>query len=374
MNPRRLTIAWDNSLAGANSAGTGAYASGLLGELARSENLKIEVLEGWNRPAKQPGLFARGIKSLEGVLWTHFHLPRLLRRGNHDVLHSPAFVAPLNCPCPNVVTIHDLTFRIFPGYFERGWRCYLDWTMPSVLRAASAVVCVSQQTKLDLLKYYKLSPDKARVIYNGVDHARFNPAATLDSAWAQKLGLQRGYVLHVGALSHRKNIPTLLRAIAHLRSNGKWRNRQLVLAGPETSSLPGAAAIHQTIRELDLGSSVLLTGRVPDDQMPGLYAHASVLVMPSLYEGFGFPVLEGMAAGTPVVASNTSSLPEVAGDAAILTPPLDVHALAGAIRDVIENPSLTEELRRKGITRAGQFSWHRAAAETIAVYRTVAAS
>jgi len=173
-------------------------------------------------------------------------------------------------------------------------------------------------------------------------------------------------------LSGRKNIPRLLRAIAHLRSAGKLGNRQLALVGPESPGMAGAKEIRQTIQDLDLTGTVVLLGRVADEHMAGLYLHASLLVMPSLYEGFGIPVVESMAVGTPVVASNSSSLPEVAGGAAILVPPTDEQALACAIADVISNAKIAAELRAKGLIQAKKFSWQRSAAETRQVYRHVA--
>jgi glycosyltransferase involved in cell wall biosynthesis len=166
----------------------------------------------------------------------------------------------------------------------------------------------------------------------------------------------------------------LLRAIAHLRAAGTWGNRQVVLAGSQNLSLKGGQEVFETIRQLDLSGSVVLTGHTPDEHIPGLYAHASMLVMPSLYEGFGFPVLEAMAVGTPVVCSNTSSLPEVAGDAALFFPPEDHTTLARAMEDVIQNPSVRQELRSKGLAQARQFTWQRAADQTIAIYREVAKS
>jgi len=371
---RQLHIAWDNSLAGRNRAGTGVYASGLLGQLTTAPDLKLEVFDGPSRPGEHGGVLARRIQNARSLLWTHYYLPRLLAGENFDLLHSPAFIAPLRCPCPSVVTVHDLTFVMFPQHFERRWRLYLTWIMPRVLRSASAVICVSQQTKTDLLRYYTISPDKVHVVYNGIDHTRFHPGATLDVNWARGVGIRGRYLLHVGTLSYRKNIKTLLLAVAQLRSNGKWTDRQVVLAGAEIPALPGAAEIYETIQALGLARDVILAGRVPDEHLPGLYAHASTLVMPSLYEGFGLPVLEGMAAGTPVVTSDASSLAEIAGDAAMFFPAQDEAALAAAIVEVVENHSVAEEFRRKGLAWVRQFSWQRAALETIRIYRSVAST
>ncbi len=244
--------------------------------------------------------------------------------------------------------------------------------MPAAVRSAAAIICGSQHSKADIARTYKVLGDRIHVIPYGVDHERFRSGTTLDAHWAQRLGIREDYVLHVGTLSYRKNIPTLLRAISHLRSKGKWRTRQLVLAGSGESGLRGAQEIYDMIAELGLGNVVVLAGHVPDEFVPGLYAHASVLVMPSLYEGFGFPILEAMACGTPVIASDTSSLPEVAADAAILFPPQDEVALASAIEEVLEKKSLADELRRKGLVRAAEFSWERCADETVKVYRSIA--
>jgi glycosyltransferase involved in cell wall biosynthesis len=289
-----------------------------------------------------------------------------------DLLHAPAFVAPSRTPCPVVVTVHDITYLLYPSHFSRWWVTYMQMVMPPAMKSAAAIICGSEHSKRDIAKTYGIAPDKVHVVPYGVDHERFHPGVTLDSDWARSLGLRDGYLLHVGTLSYRKNIPTLLQAVARLRAQGKWGNRQLVLAGSESRGMKGATEVFETIQKLDLGNSVVIAGHVPDEHVPGLYARSSILVMPSWYEGFGFPVLESMAVGTPVVASDTSSLPEVAADAAIFFPPHDDYALAGAIEDVLENRLVAEELRRKGLKRAGEFSWQRTAKQTAAIYRSVA--
>jgi glycosyltransferase involved in cell wall biosynthesis len=373
-----LRVAWDNSLAKRNPTGTGVYATQLIRELTAKPGVALQVFEGWDPARRKPGeygsqgILARGARAARGLVWSHGYFPHLLRKGKFDLLHSPAFVVPFGCPCPSVATIFDVSFLIFPEHFERRWRNYMQYVMPSVLRSVSAVICISESAKQDLLHYYKISPERVHVVYCGIDHTRFSQDAVLDEGWAGSVGLRKDYVLHVGTLSQRKNIPMLLRAVASLRAKGKFENHQLVLAGPELPVLSGGPEIHQAIRELSLGDVVVLAGYVPDDCMPGLYAQARLLAMPSLYEGFGLPVLESMASGVPVVASNSSSLPEIAGDAALLVSPQDESAWTEAIEDVLQSPSTAEELRRKGLLRARQFSWQRAGEETLAVYRAVA--
>jgi glycosyltransferase involved in cell wall biosynthesis len=370
----KLKVAWDNCFARRNTGGTGVYAARLLEQFASRSELRIDVLNGWRIHSRRGRLMTRGLRAGADLFWTHAYLPNLLRKGGFDLLHAPAFIAPTASPCPVVITVHDVTYLLYPSHFSGWWAAYLKLVMPPAVKSAAAIICGSEHSKRDIVKAYGIGSDKVRVVPYGVDHERFHPGATLERQWAQALGIRDGYVLHVGVFSHRKNIPTLLRAFAHLRSKKNWATRQLVLAGSEVPGVTGASEIYQTIRNLDLAESVVLTGHVPDEHIPGLYAHARVVVVPSLYEGFGFPVLESMAVGTPVVASNTSSLPEVAGDAAILVPPEDEHALANAIQDLIENPSIAEQLCRKGLARARQFTWQRAASETIAIYRDVANS
>jgi glycosyltransferase involved in cell wall biosynthesis len=366
---RRIRLAWDNCFARRNLTGTGVYAARLLEQLSGQPDLHINVFNGWPASGRGGGILRRGLKFAGNMVWTHLDLPLRIRRGGFDLLHSPAFIAPVKAPCPVVITMHDITHLLYPSHFARWWVRYMKSVVPMTVSSAVAIICGSEHSKRDLIEAYKLTPGKVHVVAYGVDHERFRPGMPLNIGWAQQAGIRAGYVLHVGELSHRKNIPALLRAVAHLRSQGKWGDRQLVLAGAEAPGMLGADEIHNTVQQLELSANMVFAGRVADEHLPGLYSQASLLVMPSLYEGFGFPILEAMAAGTPVVASNTSSLPEVAGDAAILVPPKDTNALADAIDEVLARPNTAGDLRNKGQVWAQQFNWQRTAAETIAVYR-----
>lgn len=372
MNARGLHVAFDNSFTRGNLAGTGVYASHLLQEIATYPDLDVHVFNGVELGTTRKGFAARAVRSLANRYGNPVRLSALLRKGNFDLMHGPAFIVPLNCPCPSVVTVYDLTFRLFPEHFQGRWSKHVASRLPSVLQSVSAVICISEQTKQDLLKFYKIAPDKVHVVYCGVDRSRYHPGIRLDPNWMRALGLRDGYILHVGSLAARKNIPVLLRAVAILRSKGKWGNRQVVLAGSKTRGLAGASEVYETIQKVGLGDLVILPGHVPDEYVPGLYAQASMLVMPTLYEGFGLPILEAMAAGTPVVASNNSSIPEVAGDAAILVPTGDEQSMADAIEKILDDPSTADQLREKGLLQAAKFSWQRMGAETIEVYRSVA--
>ncbi|HYL93361.1 MAG TPA: glycosyltransferase family 1 protein [Alphaproteobacteria bacterium] len=380
MQNSSLRVAWDNSLTRRNPTGSGVYSTQMIQELRRQPDVALEVFNGWD-PGKRKlgdfgrqGVVARAARAVRGLAWSYGYFPLQLRRGKFDILHSPSFVVPFGCPCRTVATIFDVSFLMFPEHFEQRWRNYMKYVMPSVLRSVSAVICISECARHDLLRFYKVAPEKVHVVYCGIDHARYNQKAALNQEWARKIGLRKDYILHVGLLSQRKNIPTLLRAVASLRAQGRFENLQLVLAGPELSVLTGADEIYDTIQQRGLSDVVVLAGFVPDEHMPGLYAHARLLAMPSIYEGFGLPVAESMASGVPVVASDTSSLPEIAAGAAILVPPHDEAAWAEGITKVLENPATAEDMRRKGLERAAIFSWQRAAEETAAIYRTVAGS
>jgi glycosyltransferase involved in cell wall biosynthesis len=368
---KRIKLAWDDCFARRNPTGSGVYAARLLEHLVRDPALDVTVFNGWPARGRGGSSVRRMLNIAGNMAWTHLDLPLRLWKRGLDLLHSPAFIAPVKAPCPVVITVHDITYLLYPSHFAPRWVRYMKSLMPATIRSAAAIICGSEHSKRDLVSAYKLSPAKVYVVPYGVDHQRFHPGAALDIGWANQVGIREKYVLHVGGFYERKNIPALLRAVADLRSAGKWGNRQLILAGAEAPGIMGGNEIRQAITDLHLSASVVLPGWVPDEHLPGLYAQATLVVMPSIYEGFGFPILEGMAAGTPVVASNTSSLPEVAGDAAILISPNDTRGLADAIGEVLANSSLAAELRAKGLQRARQFTWERTAAETVDVYRTV---
>src|SRR6185437_9112890 len=370
MSQPALKVAFDDSMSRKNQTGTGVYASQLIRELSANPEIRLSVLSGWGSAAGG-GAVLRKMRGMSRLAWAHGYMPLMLRKVKYDVLHAPAFVIPRGCPCPTVVTIHDLSFVLYPHHFGRAWRAYLASHLPSTLRSASAIICVSASTKRDLLNHYKVTEGKVHVVHNGLDHSRYHSGAKLNAEWARSIGIRQPYLLHVGSFQERKNIPVLLRAIGKLKNAEKFVDHQVVLAGTEAPGLMGAQAIEDSIRELQLQDRVVKAGHVPDDKLAGLYAGARLLAMPSSYEGFGFPVLEAMAVGTPVITSNVSSLPEIAGDAAMLVPPGDEQALANAMTILLGDCALRARLRTQGLLQAQKFSWKRAAEETIAVYRAI---
>jgi glycosyltransferase involved in cell wall biosynthesis len=368
-----LKVAWDNCFAQRNATGTGLYANQVVSQLRKDAGIDLCVFPGWPGPPKaETSSLRRALTFAGNLTWTHVDLPLRLWKNHFDLLHSPAFIAPLKAPCPVVITMHDVTYLLYPSYFAPSWVAYMKTIVPVTVRSAAGIICGSENSRRDLAAAYRVSPSKIHVVPYGVDHQRFHPQAELDSAWAREMGLKTGYVLHVGEFSYRKNIPMLLRAVAHLRSHGKWGDRQLVLAGAAKRGMLGAEEIYESIDDLELSKTVILTGRAPDEHLPGLYANASVLVMPSRYEGFGFPVLEAMATGVPVVASNASCLPEISGGAAVLTPADDPGLLADAIHEVLTQPRLVATLKSQGLQWSRNFTWERTGRETVKIYRSVA--
>jgi len=247
------------------------------------------------------------------------------------------------------------------------WLIYRVW-LPLAIRGAAAVITDSERSREDILTHLSVKPGRVVSIPLAADR-RFRPLPAAEIAPVlHEYGVGQPYILYVGALESRKNLPRLLAAYARLREwSEQWR---LVIVGARKWKF---SPIFDTVQALGLEPHVHFTGYVADEHLPALYAGADLFAFPSLYEGFGLPVLEAMACGTPVVTSNTSSLPEVAGDAAILVDPTDVEQIANAMWLVLSQPDVAAALREKGLARAAQFTWERTARETIAVYERVLA-
>jgi len=303
-----------------------------------------------------------------GALASQLLRSRALEGGlpTSDIYHATEHLLP-RLARPTVLTVHDLIFEAFPQHHTWTNRAFLQVAMPLFVRAADAIIAVSQQTRRDLIARYGTSERKIRVIYEGIDD-RFAPIGPPAVARIrQQYSPERPYLLMVGTLEPRKNHAAAMRALARLKQAG--HPHRLLISGGKGWLFEPVAAL---VAELGLTDDVTFAGRVPDDDLPALYAGADALLLPSLYEGFGFPVLEAMACGTPVVCADSSSLTEVAGDAALLVPATDDEALAAAVERILTEPGLADGLRRRGAVQAARFRWEKCAAETVAVYREVA--
>jgi len=305
------------------------------------------------------------------LLWEQTVLPWSARGGRRlriDVLHSPHHTTPL-APCGyrRVVTIHDLTFFLLPERYPTTRRLYFQLMTRLSARVADAVIVPSEAVKGDVTRILGLPRERVFVIPEAAGPAFHPQDAVAIEAVRRRYGLEGPFLLSVGSLEPGKNRERLLQAFARVRARGL--KHSLVVAGQRAWRYEGEAPL---ARRLGLADSVRFLGHVPQADLPALYSAADLFVFPSLYEGFGLPALEAMACGTPVVASNVSALPEVVGDAALQVSPLDVEALAGAMERLLRDDRLRSDLRERGLERAAQFSWEKAARRTVEVYHWAA--
>ncbi|MCC7368482.1 MAG: glycosyltransferase family 4 protein [Chloroflexi bacterium] len=301
------------------------------------------------------------------IAWEQSVLPLELLRERADLLHALGFVSPFGWRGRSVVTVYDLSFLRFPEVFNRGNRFYLGTFTPSSLRRADRVITISESTRQDVIELCGVAPERVTPILLAADE-RFRPATPTDiGVFRQQYSLPERFILYLGTLEPRKNIETLVRAYARLREHGST-DHILVLAG-------GRGWLYDTIfalvQSLGLADYVRFPGFVPAEQQALWYSSATVFAFPSRFEGFGLPLLEAMACGTPVVSSWASSLPEVVGDAGRLVDPSDVEGLSAALCELMNDETLRAELSAAGLARAATFSWRRMAEETVQVYREV---
>lgn len=282
-----------------------------------------------------------------------------------DLLHSPVNVTPLAGGDHQIVTVHDLAFHYFPEQYPMPKQRYLRAMTRLSVRRAARVIAVSESTRQDLIQLYNCDPEQVVAIPNGVDPSYSPMGEAADRAFREAQGLPAEFLLFVGTLQPRKNLDRLLRAYAKVAGELDW---PLVVIGARGWQYD---PIFRTVRQLGLGERVRFSGYVPAEELPDWYSAATIFILPSLYEGYGLPALEAMACGTPVIASSTSSLPEVVGDAGLLVDPLDEDAITGEILRLAGDARLRQELSDLGLRRAARFSWRRSIELTYAAYRDV---
>jgi len=301
------------------------------------------------------------------ILWEQLFLPLALARGGARLLHSLGYVQPLLCPGRSVVTIHDLSFLIYPSHFNRTNRLYLSVFTRQAAARADRTIADSANTKRDVVRLLGVPEEKVAVVYLGMEEVfRPLPPAEVD-AFRRRRGLPERMLLFFGTIEPRKNLGTLLEAYAACKQAGL--PHKLVVAGARGWQWE---PVYAAVERLGLRGDVVFPGYVSYGEQPLWYNAADLFVYPSLYEGFGFPPLEAMACGTPVVASGTSALPEVVGDAGLLVNPRSAAELAEAMRRVLADPDLGRALGERGLARARGFTWQTAARQTAAVYAAAA--
>jgi glycosyltransferase involved in cell wall biosynthesis len=354
--------------------GIGTYIRNLLRQLARLDRQTEYVV--LSRPSDLGALTLLGENfrpvaetSVNYSLGEQIRIPLALRRERVTLFHAPHYVLPPLVSCPSVVTIHDCIHLMFPQYLpNRLAHAYARMAITLASRRAKRVLTVSESSKRDILRFVDVPPDKIDVIYNAYDE-RFGVEPREEDVVRvrERYQLHDEFVLYAGNVKPHKNLERLIEAFYLVRKQG-LDHLKLVLIGDEISKY---AALRRAVHSHQLHKYVRFLGYLPEETLAVMYRLAAVFVFPSLYEGFGLPPLEAMASGTPVVTSNVSSLPEVAGDAAVLIDPYDPHSIADGIQRVLCDETLRRDLRAKGLVRAQQFSWEASVSRVREIYEQV---
>ena len=374
-----MKIGIDASLVVGEKAGVGWCTANLIEALARVDHHNqyrlypffYHIFDPRFKELKAPAdNFSVRFKALPEAwirhLWFESGIPRHRLLGKVDVLHSTTFCCPPVHSGKLVVTIYDVSFVNYPECHTEANRVHcLTGTLESAMQA-DRIIAISQNTKKDLVKYFNVGDDRIAVIPLAArEEFHPRPMEEVKAFVAKRWGLDRPYLLSVGTVEPRKNLRHLIRVYCDLPE--ELRNQcPLVIAGGGGWL---SSDIYQWILTMGAESSIQFLGYVPTD-LDWLYCGAACFVYPSLYEGFGMPPLEAMASGVPVITSNTSSLPEVVGDAALLIDPLSEEELRSAIIKVVSDPTLRQSMSEKGLARARKFSWEQIARDTLKVYET----
>ena len=351
-------------------SGVGNYTAQLLTALIDRADQRQYVLLA-NRPLNgetPPGTLGQvGRRFPNRSAWMQFALPRDLGTVRPDVCHFTNSLAPLHAPCPIVITLHDMSLFVHAPLHPLKSQLFVRPVIPAVARRAAAIITVSQHAKREIVAWLHVPPEKVHVIYEAAapTYRVIGDGAELDRV-RQRYGLTQPFVLYVGTIEPRKNLTRLVTAFAQARRH--CPDLELVLVGQLGWKY---TSLLKAIEDLNLGRAVRRLGYVPNEDLPALYNLARALAFPSLYEGFGLPVVEAMACGTPVLTSNGSSLAEIAANASYLIDPLDVVDIAHGLVCLATDDELHARLRCAGLARAAQFSWQQAATETVRVYDAV---
>ncbi len=380
-----MRIAIDYTSAIAQGAGIGRYTRSLVAALARVDETNRYLLFSSEAPTPERGFPAsprmrERVISLAGrpvgnrtltILWHRLRLPLPVElvTGNVDVLHAPDFSMPPALRTPRVVTIHDLAFLTHPECALPSLVDYLNRVVPRAVRAATRLIAVSQNTADDLVNYLGVERERISVIHLGIDprFRRVEDQRVL-RALDTRLGLEHPLALAVGTIEPRKNYERLIAAFARARRE-PGGPRMLAICGRKGWLYEGTFA---AVEQWGVGDGVRFLDNVSDSDLPALYSTADVVAMPSIYEGFGIPVTEAMACGTPVVCSTGGSLPEVVGDAALMVAPEDIAGLADALVKAVTDADVRERLVARGLERARSFNWDEAARAHVRVYEQAA--
>ena len=358
----------DAHMLGQRETGNESYVRGLLSGLASLEDVTVAA-------AVDPSYSETSDRRIEWLRlptnssWRRLsgEMAALARRWNADVAHSTYF-APYRLPCPVAVSVHDVSFRRFPEFFSRRDRLLFSTLLPGSLRRAAGILTLSSHSRDEVREFYPglragihVVPAAPAAVFQPLDAAAVEPVLVRN-------GIRRPYLLAVGSIQPRKNLLRLIEAYAEVHR--AHPQVQMVIVGPGGFR---ASHIRDAIVERGLSDAVRWLGYITDADLAAIYNASVALVYPSVYEGFGLPVIEAMACGRPVVAANTSSLPEVAGDAGVLVDPFSVASLRDAMLRILDDPQAARDLGQRGLEQARRFSWRRSAEMAVAAYRAACA-
>ncbi|MBA3572313.1 MAG: glycosyltransferase family 4 protein [Pyrinomonadaceae bacterium] len=369
-----MRIAIDAHSVGTGLGGNESYAANLIEALAEVDSVNDYTIYVTRDEAvarfrnRWPNFRVRSTLPHTPLIRIPLTLSAELRSHPVDVLHVQ-FTSPPFAPCPVVVSIHDLSFEHLPETFNRRSRAQLRFTVRRSARMAARVLALSEHARLDIISTYKIAPDRVTAIPIAAPN-HFRPV--VDEYELQRVrqtyGINGDYILSVGSIQPRKNLTRLLSAYERLRrTRPEGSLPQLVLVGKR------AWLYRETLKAIEkLGTGVIVTGYVPETDLPALYSGALCFVYPSFFEGFGLPPLEAMKCGTPVITGDRTSLPEVVGDGGVLVNPFDIDAIASAIATMVDDSSFRSRLRIESLNRARIFDWRETARRTLEVYKQAA--
>jgi glycosyltransferase involved in cell wall biosynthesis len=364
-----LRVAFDATATPEGLTGAGYYVIELLRELSQRDGIDVTVISrrGDKERFEKLGLRVLDVaptNKVKRIAYQSFRLGQLVDSIGVDVFHGPHYQLPLSMKTPCVVTVHDMTLITHPEVHHGSKKLFFSRVIPRSIKKADAVIAVSNHTAHDISSTYGEVKNLV-VAPLAANHDRFNNNTLDTDVDLLKLrGVHIPYIAFLGVLEPRKCIPVLVKAFAHIADD--FPEHTLVIAGGDGW---GMSDIRESFVESGVRTRIAQTGRLSDEEVPALLRHADVFVYPSLYEGFGLPVLEAMACGAPTITTKSSSLSEVAGDAALLVEPEDVADLARAIRSVLSDTQLAKELSNKGIARAKEFTWSACADAHVGAYK-----
>ncbi|MGI8587097.1 MAG: glycosyltransferase family 4 protein [Chloroflexia bacterium] len=368
-----MRVALDTTFAGINNTGVGRYSRQLAAALrALADRPAGQFDLAVFGPSAHASLHRLRDLALENPLATQAWLPMRLAAYRPDILHSTAFVGPLWGRGRFVLTFHDLIYHHYPADYDGLWLRVIEALAPRALRRARAVIAISRCTADDLARNYRVPAGKIHVVPIGIDSAFFAPVPPARvAAVRERFGLTAPYVLHTGALVRRKNLAMLVRAFSRYCAEAGDDTTLLALTGRPAPGMPGVADLLSAIESSPARARIRLLGHAPGPDLPALYAGARLVVYPTEFEGQGLPPLEAMAVGTPVLASSTPAVAEVAAPAAYLADPHAEPAWSAALARLLPDSSLRASMVERGLSVASNYTWPRCAEATLAIYECV---